>query len=600
MFQPRTHRIIHQAVSKICARSSGLNQKVNTIHSTDWNLHDRLPKTEQSMDSFGNIVRPRFRTTISVKVGGLALMLLVSLMAVGAFSYYQMSQIGEDINLVAKSDLTITERASNILRLSFAQEKLRTSMVQLYTQRRMSNFEQAVEDSKIVAGQITDQLTAMNSVIANTEGAGVHPRYSELDHMMVELGLQAEQIDEETDKFVNNLRADERTSASEAVQDLNELVDEINLTVTDITEEVRRLTEDSAANAQSRQRTGTTAIVIVAIVALWIGGAVSWFLVRQLTNSVHAVSDRARSIENSVGTDDFVHEAIEVKSSDEVGDLAAAFNEMSSSLERNIEQRRRYESELSEARDEAELANQAKSKFLATISHELRTPLNAIIGYSEMLEEEAEELQQDELVPDLQKINSAGRHLLELINSVLDLSKIEAGHMDVFVEEFDLTNEFSEIVSVVGPLVEKNSNSFEQKIAPDIGTMRGDSTKIRQAVINLLSNAAKFTSEGSVTLVADRFEKDREAWVRVEVVDTGIGMTDEQLDRVFQEFTQADSSISRRFEGTGLGLTLSRRFCQLMGGDISVTSKFGIGTTFTIELPLDTEKYIPADMLSSN
>jgi len=544
--------------------------------------------------------RPRFRLTISVKVGGLALILLLGLITVAAFSYYQMVQIGNDIDLIARKDISITNHNSTIQRLSFDRQKLADSLSVYFTQNRNDQIVQAASQSRDKSEAINFELAAIKLFITTSPSSNeVLTRYADLERLLVELEVRNQLVITSTEDYAANLAADQRVEAVSELSDLTDLMNGIELTLAEVGEEVRRLTEDSATNARSRQETATTAIIVVALVALFLGASISVLLVRGLTRSIRDVSIRARDIESTVGTDNFVHHEIPVSSSDEVAELAMAFNEMSSSLERNIEERRRYATELADARDEAMEANQAKSKFLATISHELRTPLNAIIGYSEMLQEEAEEKNQTEIVPDLERINVAGRHLLTLINGVLDLSKIEAGQMDVFVEEFELAHEIGEVVSVVSPLVAKNSNDFVQEIPDDLGTMFADSTKIRQAIINLIGNAAKFTSDGTVTLTASRYDKDGEDWVRFAVKDTGIGMTEDQLDHIFQEFTQADSSISRRFEGTGLGLTVSRGFCQLMGGDISVESVFGKGSTFTIDMPINTEKYVPAEMLSS-
>jgi two-component system, NtrC family, sensor kinase len=230
-------------------------------------------------------------------------------------------------------------------------------------------------------------------------------------------------------------------------------------------------------------------------------------------------------------------------------------------------------------------ASRHKSEFLANMSHELRTPLNAIIGYSEMLEEDAAELDGGRLVPDLQKINAAGKHLLELINAVLDLSKIEAGRMELYLEDFDVGNLVRDIAAVIRPLAEKNGNRLEVICAPDAGAMRADLTKLRQAVFNLLSNACKFTERGTVSLAATREVEATGDWLTFTVRDTGIGMTPEQMARLFQEFSQADASTTKRYGGTGLGLALSRRLCRLMGGDVTLESEPGRGSVFTIRLP---------------
>ena len=237
------------------------------------------------------------------------------------------------------------------------------------------------------------------------------------------------------------------------------------------------------------------------------------------------------------------------------------------------------------ARDQATEANRTKSTFLANMSHELRTPLNAIIGYSEILEEEARDKGLRELLPDIDRIETAGRHLLGVINDILDLSKIEAGRMDVYIEDIDVAALIADIQSMILPLAAKNENKLEIACPPDIGQMRSDLTKVKQSVLNLLGNASKFTTGGRITVVVSRIPTATGSSVRFQVSDTGIGMSAAETAKLFRAFTQADTTTTKRFGGTGLGLAITKHFCDMLGGSIGVESEPGKGSTFTITLP---------------
>ena len=242
--------------------------------------------------------------------------------------------------------------------------------------------------------------------------------------------------------------------------------------------------------------------------------------------------------------------------------------------------------ELAKTMTEAEKANQAKSQFLANMSHELRTPMNAIIGYSEMLIEEAEDVGQDDFIPDLNKIHGAGKHLLTLINDILDLSKIEAGRMELYLETFEIKSLVDETVSTIRPLIEQNNNTLKFNLADDLDVMHADLTKVRQSLFNLLSNASKFTKNGTIALNVTSYTAKDHQYLTFKVIDTGIGMNQEQMGKLFQAFSQADASTTRKYGGTGLGLVITKKFCQMMGGDIEVESVLGKGSTFTINLPV--------------
>lgn len=255
------------------------------------------------------------------------------------------------------------------------------------------------------------------------------------------------------------------------------------------------------------------------------------------------------------------------------------------SIQADITERKHAEIALLESKQEAELANQAKSQFLANMSHELRTPLNAIIGITEMLVEDAQDIGGHTEVEPLQRIHGAGRQLLSLIDEILDLSKIEAGKMELHPTVFDLRQLVKSIVTTTTPLAARNRNRMSGSFPESMGRVRLDETRVRHVILNLISNAVKFTEDGEIAVSVREVRDEERSGVSITVTDTGIGISPEQRERLFRPFSQGDASTSRKYGGTGLGLTISRHFCRMMGGQISVDSELGEGSRFTVWLP---------------
>jgi signal transduction histidine kinase/DNA-binding response OmpR family regulator len=374
------------------------------------------------------------------------------------------------------------------------------------------------------------------------------------------------------------------TLGQDETRELSELE---NLIKRAVSAQVDRSRANLFAMRTSVGQSGT--LVLLTLIIAVAGFTITYGMGRQIARAVRSFVGEIELIRR----DTTFRRRVAVRGRDEFAQLALAFNHMLDEKGALDYEVKRFARDMEAAKIVAETANVAKSQFLASMSHELRTPLNAILGYSEMLREEAEETGQGELVPDLDKIHAAGKHLLSLINDVLDLSKIEAGRIELFIEEIRIAPMIQDVVTTIQPLLAKNKNKLEVKLAPDTGRMRADVTRVRQILFNLLGNASKFTENGTIRLTLSRKNLPEGEVIELAVSDTGIGMTEAQVAKLFQAFTQADASTTRKFGGTGLGLAISRKLARLMGGDVTVTSELGKGSTFTVRIPAEVKPAAP-------
>ena len=500
------------------------------------------------------------RIAISTRLMILSITLLLAMVASSVFLVWTFDR--------ASSTAVIAERTVRQIELL---EKARGAFNDLrywQTDLAVSLLVLAERNAEEARGRLKQQIARLAESLPNEAGT---------------MSEKAARFDDLATKAVDAYTDDQRVIGNTLFAQARQFGLQLDQQLNDLEQKLQDRADAARASVLNQFDRGTRVSLVITIGAIVLGLLLTFFILRSilppLKTTIQAIDDI------SAGKLDT---ALPPASSDEIGTMTGALGLLRDSLterDRLLRELRAHQTELEMAKQEAERATQTKSEFLANMSHELRTPLNAIIGYSQMLKEDAQADGQTATMEDLSKIESAGSHLLHLINEILDLSKIEAGRMQVLVEPFDVSSLIKDVKVLIEPMVARNENTLQVSVDPAIGQMSSDVVKIKQSLINLLSNATKFTQKGTIDLHVGLSIEAGVEHVSFAVKDSGIGMTEEQMGRLFQAFSQADNSTSRRFGGTGLGLAISRSFARILGGDLTVTSREGEGSTFRLVLP---------------